>query len=56
LLALIVTHTEMSLAGPDRHFLLIGIVMKNAILMVDFASTSSAAEACHRHRRSSKRR
>jgi multidrug efflux pump len=37
LLALIVTHTEMSLLALIGIFLLIGIVMKNAILMVDFA-------------------
>src|SRR5260221_3280922 len=37
LLALIVTGTELSLLALIGIFVLIGLVMKNAILMVDFA-------------------
>lgn len=40
LLALIVTHTELSVVAMMAFVLLIGLVKKNAIMMVDFALTA----------------
>src|SRR6266576_1352851 len=44
LLALIICHTELSVIGIIGILLLIGIVKKNAILMVDFALEAERAE------------
>src|SRR5699024_9535675 len=52
LLALVVTHTELSVVADMALVLLIGLVMKNAIMMIDFALARqrrglSAREAIH---------
>ncbi len=56
LLALMLTHNELNVVSLIGIILLIGIVKKNAIMMIDFAI---AADACRgsrvRSRRSSRR-
>ena len=42
LLALMLLHTEFDIIGMIGLILLIGIVMKNAIMMIDFASRGEA--------------
>ena len=55
LLAVLVTGTDFGVMSVVGIVLLMGIVKKNAIMLVDFASTPSANVACHHAMRSARR-
>ena len=54
LLALMICNTEFSVIALIGIILLIGIVKKNAIMMIDFALEASATKASRRKRRSTR--
>ena len=56
LFALYITHIELGVYGYVGIIMLIGIVEKNAIMMIDFALERQRSERIRRRRRSSKRR
>ena len=56
LLALLLLQTEFSLVALLGLFLLIGVVVKNAILMIDVALAARSARAARRPRKRSGRR
>jgi multidrug efflux pump len=51
LLALLITRTDLSIMGIIGIILLMGIVKKNAIMMIDFALETERQRDCHRWRR-----
>ena len=56
LLALLISGTELDMIGIIGIILLIGIVKKNAIMMIDFALDAERKRACRRARPSTRRR
>ena len=56
LLALYLTHVELGVYGYVGIIMLIGIVKKNAIMMIDFAHRAAAQRGRARRRRRSSRR